>query len=62
MGSRILVLPWESVSQDPTLHKERVAKLSYMYFPHGFEKGTLTPQIVVPKNLDGASGFALNKV
>lgn len=38
--------------------KERVI----VYPPHGFEKGTLTPQIVVPKNLDGASGFALNKV
>lgn len=69
MGSRVHILPWESVSQDPTLHKERVdgcaqnkTEQVIVYLPPGFEKWTLTPQIVVPKNLDGASGFALNKV
>lgn len=69
VGSRVHILPWESVSQDPTLHEERVDDCAQnkkghviVYLPHGFEKWTPTPQIVVPKNLDGASGFALNKV
>lgn len=63
MGSRVHILPRESVSQDSTLHEEKNKKeyvIVYMNLPQGFEKWT--PQIVVPKNLDGASGFALNKV
>ena len=40
----------------------KIKEQGIVYLPCGFEKGTLTPQIVAPKNLDGASGFALNKV
>lgn len=60
-GKVFLRIPHCTRREWTTVQKIKRSKWSYIFLM-ALKSELFTPQIVVPKNLDGASGFALNKV